>query len=71
MKAVYLWYENISYDAAKQRFLDADQWAQSSCSTYKGYRVVDVSDVSCYFDEVAEYCFDSDQDATLFVLRWS
>lgn len=70
MKTVYLSDANISYDAAKQRFAEADQWAKTSCPTYEGYVIHEVSDFSYQYDQLAEYEFDSEEDIMWFTLRW-
>jgi len=75
VKAIYLSDKNISYEEAQQLFVDADKWAQDTCSTYQGYKVEDVSDFSwdgcsILVASYAEYIFEGDQDAVVFKLRW-
>jgi len=71
MKSVYLSDENMLYEEAKKKFANADYWATSSCLTYKGYTVVDVSDCSNYCDQIAAYKFGDEKDAMWFKLKWA
>ena len=71
MIEVFLSDKNMTYEAGKQRFIDADQWANNICSTYRGYHIQDVSDFSYDRDQVALYLFESEEDAAWFKLRWA
>jgi len=51
-------------------FSEIGDWAKTHCVSYRSYQVVDVSDTSTRWDEIAEYYFLDDKDATLFTLRW-
>lgn len=51
-------------------FAVIDAWARKHCSSYQGCEVQDVSDVSLMWDEIAEYKFGQEADATLFKLKW-
>jgi hypothetical protein len=67
---VYLDDRNQDYDEAYNRFIDAGLWAQDHCASFVTYSIVDVSDHTLLFDQVAEYAFRDEQDATLFSLKW-
>jgi hypothetical protein len=67
---VYLNDAKVSYDFAEQHFWNANLWALEHCGSYKGHNVQDVSDVSYYYDNIALYLFENEQDALLFRLRW-
>jgi hypothetical protein len=54
-----------------QTFYDTmDAWAQAHCASYIGYEVVDVADVSAFYDEIGEYVFKEEHDALAFTLKW-
>jgi len=58
------------YDKSRLYFQQISLWAIKYCTSYSGYDVVDVSDTSTLWDEVAEYRFEDEQDATMFTLKW-
>jgi hypothetical protein len=58
------------YEYNQEFFGIRDAWAQENCSSYAGFDVVDVSDNSLQWDEIAEYRFNEDRDAVLFKLKW-
>ena len=68
--AVYLTDENRTLEQSLDYYDAADHWANENCSSYVGYDVQDVSDVSYYYDTVARYVFDNEQDVVLFTLKW-
>jgi hypothetical protein len=68
--AVYLTDENRTLEQSRIYYNDADRWASENCSSYVGYDVQDVSDVSYYYDTVACYVFDDEQDVVMFTLKW-
>lgn len=70
MISVYLNDTGIAYERIYQHYGTADRWAREHCSSYQGYEPVDVSDVSLTNDVIAQYLFDNEQDATIFLLRW-
>lgn len=70
MISVYLDDSGIVYEKAEQHFLDAANWAQEQCTSFLGYNVQDVSDVSLVNDFVAQYNFKSLKDAEWFTLKW-
>jgi hypothetical protein len=47
-----------------------DAWAQEHCASYVGYIVVDVADVSAFWDEIGEYEFRDPKDAMAFTLKF-
>lgn len=67
---VYLDDRNRAYDQAYKHFIDAALWAQDNCGSFVAYSIVDVSDHSIMFDQVAEYSFRKESDATFFKLKW-
>jgi hypothetical protein len=67
---VYLDDRNQAYDEAYERFIDAALWAQDHCPSFVTYSIVDVSDHTLYFDQVAEYSFRNERDAVAFSLKW-
>ena len=70
MFKVYLTDESIEYLAALKFFKDCDAWARQHCPSYRQLEVVDVSDVSYAYDQVATYEFDDDKDAFWFTTAW-
>jgi hypothetical protein len=68
---VYLNDAKMSYDFAEQHFHNANLWAREHCRSYRGHDVQDVSDVSYYYDNIALYLFEDEQDALMFRLKWS
>jgi len=69
-KVVYLNDEKVSYEQAEEHFAEAAVWAKKQCSSFIGYHVQDVSDVSYVYDHVAQYQFKDPKDALLFELKW-
>lgn len=70
MKLVYLNDRNLDYLDAKEHFECAAIWARKQCSSFVGYNVQDVSDVSYIYDQIAEYKFTDAKDAIWFELKW-
>jgi hypothetical protein len=70
MISVYLNDSGIAYEKAEQHFLNAANWAQEQCSSFLGYDVQDVSDVSLQNDLIAQYNFQLPKDAEWFTLKW-
>ena len=60
-----------NYDQARLHFIDAAIWATKHCKTFIGYEIVDVSDVSVAWAQIAEYRFINPRDVTLFKLVWN
>jgi hypothetical protein len=61
--------KNIPYEASEEYFATLDLWAQNNCgSAYKGHEVVDVSDFSYEYDQVAAYKFTNRKKADWFYL---
>lgn len=58
------------YDFNSAYFGEMDEWARSHCPSYRGYEVVDTSDTSLIWDEVAEFKFENEQDVLMFKLKW-
>lgn len=58
------------YDYNHEYFAKIHNWAKTQCVSYKGFNVVDVSDNSLIWDEIAEYELTNDKDAVLFTLAW-
>lgn len=58
------------YEFNKYYFDERHQWALNTCKSYQGMSVQDVSDVSLMWDEIAEYRFGTQEDATFFELKW-
>lgn len=58
------------YGNSRWHFVEISMWAVEHCASFSGYDVVDVSDTSDRWDEIAEYRFTDEQDATLFTLKW-
>jgi hypothetical protein len=52
-------------------FSEMKQWAEEHCKSFSTMNIVDVSDVSLYYDYVAEFTFTDERDETLFTMRWS
>lgn len=60
-----------NYDRARLYFIDASIWALKHCKSFQGYEIIDTTDVSMVWDQIAEYCFKDPRDVTLFKLVWS
>ncbi len=60
-----------NYDQARLHFIDASIWALYHCKSFQGYEIVETSDVSYEWDQIAEYRFTDKRDVFLFKLRWS
>jgi hypothetical protein len=60
----------MSYDRARLYFIDASIWAVKYCKSFQGYEIVETSDVSYEWDQIAEYRFTDPRDVTLFKLTW-
>ena len=63
---------NFNLDYARMRiyFMEAADWARQSCPSFIDYDVIDTSDVSPIFDQIAEYKFTDEKEAFLFELKW-
>ena len=70
LKVVYLTDEKIPYEQADDYFKTASEWAKTQCSSFIDYDVQDVSDVSYFYDHVAQYRFNDSKDAMWFELKW-
>lgn len=70
MHKVYLNDANMDYDLAPRHFLEASKWAKEFCPSFKEVEVMDVSDVSTVYDQVAEFTFGTEKDANWFKLKW-
>jgi hypothetical protein len=70
VKVVYLDDTGIPYENAQAHFKEAAEWAKQQCSSFLGYHVQDVSDVSLINDYVTEYRFRDPKDAIWFQLKW-
>lgn len=51
-------------------FVEARDWAADNCPTFTYVDIVDVSDFSLQWDEVASFHFGSSEDAAWFTLKW-
>lgn len=58
------------YEHNRFYFSTLDLWAQKQCPSYLGYDVVDVSDNSLLWDEIASYKFGKEKDVAWFQLKW-
>jgi hypothetical protein len=70
MITVYLNDKGKPYDFARLYFIDASIWALKHCRSFQGYEIVDTTDVSMVWDQVAEYKFTDERDVTFFKLTW-
>lgn len=61
----------LSYDQARWHFIDASIWALYNCKSFQGYEIVETSDVSYEWDQIAEYRFTDPRDVLLFKIRWA
>lgn len=68
--SVYLNDKDLAYEAAPRHFLEAANWARDNCPSFAGCEVMDVSDVSMQYDQVAEYVFANERDSNWFKLKW-
>jgi hypothetical protein len=59
-----------NYDQARLYFIDASIWALKNCKSFQGYEIVETSDVSYEWDQIAEYRFTDPRDVTLFKIAW-
>jgi len=62
--------EKMTYDEAYQYFESAGVWAQENCLSFVDHQIMDVSDFSLTHDVLAQYQFEDEKDATIFLLRW-
>ena len=58
------------YDWNYIYFNERHVWAVDNCKSYRGHEVIDVSDTSLQWDQVAEYLFEDEKDVNWFKLRW-
>lgn len=70
MISIYLDDAGIAYQHVYKHYATVDRWAKDHCAGYRGYKTADVSDVSLTTDVIAQYTFDNEQDATIFLLKW-
>lgn len=70
MKVVYITDSGIPFEQTEEYFSSAAKWASDYCSSFMGYHVQDVSDVSYQYDYVTEYRFTDPKDALLFELKY-
>lgn len=59
-----------SYDFNHTYFEEMADWAREQCKSFKSFEITDVSDVSLIWDEVAEFCFEDEQDLLMFKLKY-
>ena len=62
---------DLDYHHMRLYFMDAAVWASNHCSSFISFDIIDVADLSPICDQIAEYNFTDERDATLFSLRWS
>ena len=62
--------DKIEWKDSRDEFSEMQYWAQEHCKSFIAMVLTDVSDVSLYYDTVAEFRFNNEQDATIFTLRW-
>ena len=62
---------NLNYAEMRLHFMEAAAWASRHCPSFTDFDIVDVADISPIADQIAEYKFTEECDATLFSLRWS
>lgn len=70
MIVVYLNDTGIPYEQAEAYFSASADWAKKQCSSFIGYNVQDVSDVSLTNDFIASYSFKDPKDAVWFEMKW-
>lgn len=70
MKVVYLTDAKIPYETVQDHFKEIGDWAKEQCASFVGYNIQDVSDVSLYYDHIAQYTFRDPKDAAWFELKW-
>lgn len=61
---------DLDYNRMRLYFIDAALWAVKHCPSYRSFDIVDVSDVSPVYDQIAEYEFGNEQDVMCFQLKW-
>jgi hypothetical protein len=61
----------LDYNRMRLYFIDAAVWATRHCSSFVNFEIVDVADVSAFFDQIAEYKFLDQRDAIMFSLKFS
>lgn len=62
--------KSLSYNDNPVYFQKIADWAIVNLQSYRGFDVQDVTDSSYLWDEIAEYRFESEQDALVFALKW-
>ena len=48
-----------------------DSWLADNCQSVVGWELLDVSDVTIYYDSILTVSFSSEDEAVLFALRWA
>lgn len=62
---------DLDYHHMRLYFMEAAAWASGHCPSFTDFDIIDVADLSPIVDQIAEYKFTEERDATLFSLRWS
>lgn len=58
------------YELNHAYFYSIDLWAKENCPSYVDFDIVDVSDNSYQWDEIACYRFEKIEDTLFFRLKW-
>jgi hypothetical protein len=70
MFKVYLTDARHEYRRAQQFFKDCESWAREHCPSFMQMDVMDVSDFSYEYDQIATYEFRDEKDAFWFTTAW-
>ena len=70
MAEVLLTDETFEYRYAQQIFKEREDWAREHCPSFVSMEVVDVSDFSYVYDQIASYKFTDEKDAFWFTTAW-
>jgi hypothetical protein len=70
MEKVMLTDEKFEYRYAQQIFKERESWAREHCPSFVDMEVVDVSDYTMMYDQIATYSFNDAKDAFWFTTAW-
>jgi hypothetical protein len=70
MAQVLLTDAKFEYRRAQVFFKECESWAREHCPSFTKMEVLDVSDVSYTYDQIATYEFSDEKDAFWFTTAW-
>jgi hypothetical protein len=70
MAQVLLTDAKFEYRYARQIFKERESWAREHCPSFMQMDIVDVSDYTYEYDQIATYEFGDEKDAFWFTTAW-